>query len=172
MIIMPYTFVPKEKHAKAYGNNMRISAKHAAKICRVIRNKPLTRVKRLLNDLVGGKRSLGQKYYTKTAEEMLSLIESCEKNAEFLGLDKGRLMVRASAHLGTMLKRRRRKAKFGSKMKATNLEIMLIESGRKKAGIIRVAGKKDAEKAAKKIAEKVKSLKKEEGIQEKPADDK
>jgi len=109
---------------------------------------------------------------------MLLLIESCEKNAEFLGLDKGRLMVRASAHLGTMLKRRRRKAKFGSRMKATNLEIMLIESGRKKAGIIRVAGKKDAEKAAKKIAEKVKekSLEKaktvaksgEEGTQEKP----
>ncbi len=127
---MPYTFVPKHRYAKAYGNNMKISAKSAATICRVIRNKPLTRVKRLLNDLVVEKRSLEGKYYTKTVDKILSLLNSCEKNAEFMGLETERLFVHASAHKGTNFKRKRRKAAFGSKMKTTNLEIMLIERGK------------------------------------------
>ncbi len=155
---MPYAFVPKYKYAKASGNNMRISTKSAAKLCRVIKNKTLERVKRLLNDMSLEKRGLRGKYYTKTAEEILGMIESCEKNAEFLGLDKGKLFVHASARQGTMLKRRRRKAAFGSRMKTTNLEVMLIERGRLKgkAGVIRVSSQKDAEKAVKKITEKMK----------------
>ncbi|MBS3053229.1 MAG: hypothetical protein J4469_01890 [Candidatus Aenigmarchaeota archaeon] len=118
---MHYTFVPREKHAKAYGRNLRISAKHAAFLCRVIKKKPLTRVKRLLEDLAEERRNLDGKYYTKTAKEMLMLLNSCEKNADALGLDAGHLMVHASAHQGTNLRRRRRKQNFGSKMKSANV---------------------------------------------------
>jgi len=127
---MTYTFVPKHKFAKAYGSNLRISAKSAVLICRTIRNKPLNRAKRLLNDVYIGKRSLGGKYYTKTVGEIITLMNSCEKNAEFLGLDADRLFVHASAHKGTIMRRRRRKAAFGSRVKATNLELMLIERGK------------------------------------------
>jgi len=126
-----YTILPKQPHAKAYGRNLRISRKSAVKICNVIRGKPLKRVKRLLNDLLQQKRSLDGKYYTKTVKEIKRLIESCEKNAETLGLNKEKLMVHVSAHKGTTLLRRRRKAAFGSRLKSTNLEVILIEKGGK-----------------------------------------
>ncbi|MBI4170932.1 MAG: hypothetical protein HY514_04505 [Candidatus Aenigmarchaeota archaeon] len=127
---MTYTFAPKQRFAKASGTNMRISTKSAEVICRVIRKKPLKRAKRLLNDLAGQKRGLGVKYYSKTVKQILELLESCEKNAEFLGLENNRLFVHASAHQGTSIRRRRRKAAFGSAMKNTNMEIMLIERGK------------------------------------------
>lgn len=124
---MHYTVAPKEKHAKAYGSNMRISAKKAALLCRVIRKKPLKRARRLLEDLSAERRDLDGKHYTKTAREMLMLLNSCEKNAEALGLDTGFLMVHASAHKGTNMRRRRRKQKFGSAMKTANVEVVLVE---------------------------------------------
>ena len=162
LIIMPYTFVPEKKHAKVYSRNSKISTKTAAKLCRVIKNKPLSRAKRLLNDLVERKRALRGKYYTKTANELLMLINSCERNAEFLDLDTQRLFVHASAHTGTTIRRRRRRGSFGSKMKTSNVEIMLIERGRlkpKKADIKLVRTKKDLEKVVKDVAEKVKEKK-------------
>lgn len=124
---MHYTLIPEEKHAKAYGRNLRISAKHAAFLCRVIRKKPLARAKRLLEDLSAQRRSLDGKYYMKTAKEMLMLLNSCEKNADAMGLDTGHLMVHASAHLGTHLRRRRRKQGFGFRLKSANVEIILKE---------------------------------------------
>jgi len=57
------------------------------------------------------------------------LLHSCEKNADSIGLEKGRLFVHVSAQRGQNFRRRRRKSGFGTKMKSTNLEIMLIERG-------------------------------------------
>ena len=131
MIPMPYTFTPKQSHARAY-SLLSISTKSANVICRVIRKKPLKRSKRLLEDLISERRSLSGKYYTKAVAEILKLLESCEKNAVQINLDSSRLMVHASAHTGPMIKRRRRKAKFGSRLKRTNVEIMLIEQGKEK----------------------------------------
>ena len=129
MIIM-YTHKPRQKFAKAYGRNMRISTKSAELLCRVIRRKKLSSAKRLLQDLSEGRRALDGKYYSKAVREVLMLLQGCEKNAEFLGLDADRLFVHASAHTGTNYRRRRRKSGFGSKMKSTNLEMMLIERGK------------------------------------------
>ncbi|MBI2971970.1 MAG: hypothetical protein HYY37_06120 [Candidatus Aenigmarchaeota archaeon] len=151
---MPYTFSPEQKHAKAYGSNLRISRKSAVLLCRAISRKPLTRAKRLLGDLRDGKRNLKGKYYTKTAGEMLLLLDSCEKNAESIELDAGRLMVHASAHQGAIMRRRRRKGAFGSRMKNTNVEIILIEKG-KESKIKVVRSKEDLEKVVKEVATKV-----------------
>jgi len=126
---MPYTFEPGQPHAKAFGNNLRISAKTAQTLCRVLRKKKLSVAKRLLQDLVAGQRSLDGMYYTKAAQGMLDLLESCESNAKSRGLDAGKLFVHASATRGSNLRRARRKSGFGSRMKSTNLEIMLIERG-------------------------------------------
>lgn len=128
---MPYTFKPKERHAKAY-SWLNISQKDAKVICRVIRKKKLTTVKRLLEDLLSRKRSLRGKYYTKAVTEIKKLLESCEKNAKFLGLDMDRLFVYASSHKGPTLMRRRRKYEHGRLMKSTNVEIILVEKGKKK----------------------------------------
>ncbi|MDI6720871.1 MAG: uL22 family ribosomal protein, partial [Candidatus Aenigmarchaeota archaeon] len=128
--VMAYSFVPKKKYAKASGRNIGISTKSAGVLCRVIRKKPLKRAKRLLVDLESRKRSLGGKYYSKTVMNIRKLVESCEKNAEFAGLDTDRLMVHASAHEGMRAKRRRRKAAFGNMLKRANIEVMLIERGK------------------------------------------
>lgn len=125
-----YTFKPKENFAKAHGTDVRISSKDAHIICKVITKKTLKRAKRLLEDLRDEKRHLEGQYYTKAVEEILNLLNSCEKNAEFKNLDKGRLMVHASATFGSNLRRRRRKGSFGTKMKTSNVEIMLIERGK------------------------------------------
>lgn len=152
----PYTIEPKERHAKAYAN-LRISTRSAIKISNAIKKKPLDRAKRLLEDLAVGKRSLRGKYYTKTVRGIKDLLESCEKNAEFSGLDKDKLFVHASAHTGPIMRRRRRKSQFGSRMKSTNMEIILIEKGKaKKADVMKISKPEDIEKVKKEVAAKVK----------------
>src|SRR3989338_3513818 len=126
------TFVPEQNYARAFGTSMRISQKSASLVCRAIKNKPLTRAKRLLEDLKAERRSLAGKYYSKAVKNMLALLNSCEKNAEFKGLDADRLFVHASAHKGANIRRRRRKGAFGSTMKNTNMEILLIERGKER----------------------------------------
>ena len=169
---MSYTFIPKEKHAKAYGNNLRISKKSARIVCNAIKRKPLIRGKRLLIDLQAKRRHLDGKYYSKAVDEILQLLESCEKNADNLNLEKGKLFIHASAHMGTIMRRRRRRSKFGSRLKTAHIEIMLIERGKeKKAKIMKKGEKKelktetvakDAGKIAKQIEKDVeRSLEKE-----------
>ena len=126
------TFVPGHNYARAFGTSMRISQKSASIVCKAIKNKPLTRAKRLLEDLKAERRTLGGKYYSKAVKNMLMLLNSCEKNAEFKGLDADRLFVHASAHKGANVRRRRRKGAFGSTMKNTNMEILLIERGKER----------------------------------------
>lgn len=165
-----YTYKPEQKHAKAYGRNLRISRKAAVKICRVIRNKPLKRSKRLLENLVSGKQSLGGKYYTKSSREILELVESCEKNAS--DLDNEKLFVHASAHEGSVIRRRRRKAGYGSRMKSTNIEIILIEKGKEKTKqkpAEKPKEKKKPEPAEPKKVEKPAEQKKQTAPIEKPA---
>lgn len=153
---MKSTFEPEYNNAKAFGTDMRISTKSAEIICNVIRNKPLTRVKRLLEDLVAERRSLRGKYYSKTVKSILNLINSCEKNAEFKGLDMDRLFVHASAHVGPNIKRRRRKGAFGSRMKSTHMEVILIERGKQPADKV----------AKKKIKEQIGSQGKEAAMEQ------
>jgi len=143
---MGYTFVPKENHAKALGNNLSISEKDAEIICAVIRGKKLSTVRRLLNDIVDERRSLKGKYYTFATTEILQLLESCAANARSKGMDEGKLFVHASAHHGVNVRRRRKKAKFGSRLKRTHVELMLLE---------RIKGNATASTPEKKHMEKV-----------------
>ena len=151
---MPYTFIPKQKHAKAYTTNQKISTKSAEKICNVIKKKPLKRVKSLLIDLSTERRNLKGKYYSNSVSKILDLLESCEKNAEFLGLDNEKLFVHASATAGSIIRRRRRKSSYGSRMKSTNVEIMLIEKGKSKK--IKETTNKELRDNVEKVNEKLK----------------
>ncbi len=139
---MPYTFVPKQKHAKAY-IMYPISEKSASVVCRAIKKKPLVRAKRLLEDLNLKKRSLQGKYYSKAVKHILEALNSCEKNAYALGLDSGRLMVHASAHLGPATRRRRRKSAWGNRLKRTYIEIILIEKGKEAVKPVKKAKQKN-----------------------------
>lgn len=145
-----YTFKPQYPHARARGRNMRISRKSAEIVSAAIRNKPLKRAKRLLVDLKEGRRNLRGKYYTKAVEGMLELLESCEKNAEYMGLPEETLFVHASARKGTAMRRRRRKSKFGSLLKTAHVEMFLISRGK-------VNEEKRKEKLKQAVTEAVKS---------------
>ena len=160
---MKQTFAPKENYAKATGANMKISKKSSYVICDVIRGKPLTRARRLLEDLAAERRSLRGKYYSKTVKQILMLLNSCEKNAEFKGLDMDRLFVHASAHKGSHMRRRRRKGAFGTDMKSTNMEIMLIEKGKQsKDSVPKKKVKEQLEKKTDKKEVTVEELRKKE----------
>ncbi len=158
-----YTFRPKQKYAKASSINARVSPKSSAKICKVIRNKKLSTAKRLLQNLASRKQDLRGKYYTKSVKEILSLLESCEKNAGFAGLDSSKLFVHASATHGTIMRRRRRKAAHGSRMKTANLEVMLIEKGKESKKKEAVKQERPKEKKETKEGEKSKEKQAEEG---------
>jgi len=162
VMFVAYTIKPKQRYAKAYGANLQASTKDMIKICKVIRGKKLKTVKRLLNDLNLKKRSIGGKYYSKAVAEVLNLLNSCEKNADGLALEKERLFVHASASYGSRVNRRRRKAAFGSRMKYTNLEIFLIERGKGLMMPVKpVEQKKENFKGTQKKSERKKS---EEGV--------
>ncbi|MBI5332495.1 MAG: hypothetical protein HZB65_02895 [Candidatus Aenigmarchaeota archaeon] len=124
---MSYTINPKERHAKASAENLRVSTKDSIVLSRAIRGKKLTTAKRLLNDLSEKKRDLDGKYHSKAVGEFIELLNSCEKNADNTGLERSRLFLHCSATHGSKSRRRRRKSKFGSQMKTTNLEMILIE---------------------------------------------
>lgn len=124
------THVPKQRYAKAFGVGLRVSQKASSIVCRAIKNKPLDRARRLLEDLKDERRSLDGKYYTKAVKEILNLVNSCEKNAEHAGLDTGKLFVHASASKGGAIHRRRRKGAFGNMMKNTHIEVLLVERGK------------------------------------------
>lgn len=127
---MGYTFQPEVRHAKACSENMRISHKTAAKLCAVIRGKKLNVARNLLKGLADETRDLEGKHHTKTADALLNLLQSCEKNAKSIGLDENILFVHASAHRGSTFQRRRRKSGFGSRLKTAHVEIMLLERGK------------------------------------------
>ena len=153
---MGYTFVPKQKHAKAY-IMYPISEKSASVVCRAIKKKPLVRAKRLLEDLNSEKRSLQGKYYSKAVKYILEALNSCEKNAYALGLDSGRLMVHASAHLGPATRRRRRKSAWGNKLKRAYIEIILVERGKEVAKPVKKAKTKVKQEEKATASEKIES---------------
>ena len=114
-----------KKSAKAYGRALRISTKNSVIVCRAVSGMNLMKGKRLLQDLIEERRDLNGKYYTNVSKELLRLIESAEKNAEFKGLDTGRLIIFASAHKGFTFMRPRRLKMRRTRRKMTNLQVVL-----------------------------------------------
>ncbi len=146
--------------AKACTHNARVSVKNAKPVCRAVRGIYLERAKKFLEDVVKQRRNIGGKYYTKSTTEILNLIKSAEKNAEFKNLDlKNVYIAHISALDGTRMLRRRHKNSLGMKLKTANLEIILKEKG----GLERVEKtEKDKIKEQVKKAESEKSKTKEE----------
>ncbi len=128
---MPYSIKTKPNDAKAYGRGLSISFKKSVIISKKIRGMNLQKAKNLLNDAINGERTIdGSRYYTKTAEGILNLLESAESNAEDKELDKSKLRVHhISAHKGRKAFRpTRMRFKRGPwRMKNTHVEIVLRE---------------------------------------------
>ena len=116
--------------AKACSQNIRISIKNAKPVCKAVRGLELKRAKKFLEEMLKEKKSINGKYYSKTTQEVLNIISSAEKNAEFKNLDLDKMFIlHISALGGTHMRRRRRKSKFGPTIKSTHLEVILKEKG-------------------------------------------
>ncbi len=119
--------------ARAYSNNLRISVKNAKPVCKSVRGLGLPVAKQFLEDVLKAKKDIGGRYYPKTTKEVLNIILSAEKNAEFKNLDTENMYILHIASLeGTHMHRRRHKRNIGSRIKAAHLEIILKERTGKK----------------------------------------
>jgi len=126
MRMMKYSLnLNPKKSARAYGRGLSISNKNSVIVCRAISGKNIQKGKKLLEDMMAGKRDIAGKYYTSTATEILRVLKSAESNAEFKGLDTNRLVIFASAHKGFTFYRPRRSKMRRTKRKITNLQIVL-----------------------------------------------
>ncbi len=167
---MSYTYsyqkYEQEKMARAVGTDLPISRKHSVEIANKLRNKPTARAKKILEGLIavetpiqytrfnkdlGHKRGIGPgRFPSKTAENILKVVESVEKNANAKGLANPIIVHisanKASAQWHYGRKRRR-------KMKRSHIEIIVAGSDGKS---------KEAKHAEKKEAKKAQSAKKTE----------
>jgi len=126
MLMLKYALeLNPKKSAKAYGRALSISTKHSVIICRAISGMNVVKAKRLLQDMLDGKRNMEGKYYTNVTMEMLNLLKSAEANAEFKGLDTNRLVIFASAHKGFTFYRPRRTKMKRMRKKVTNVQIVV-----------------------------------------------
>jgi len=101
-----------ENVARAKANELPVSPKHSIEIARFIRNMTTVEAKAYLADVVALKKAIPFKrfnrnvahkrglakwpagrYPVKAAEAYIRLLDSVEKNAEYIGLDVGKLRI-------------------------------------------------------------------------------
>jgi large subunit ribosomal protein L22 len=117
----------KEKSVKVLGRGLRISRKNSTLVCREISGMSLPKAKALVERLVSKQQDLDGKYYTNASTQILEMLKSAENNAEFKGLEAGRLIVNASAHQGFRFFRPRRFKNRRQRRKVTNIQLVLQE---------------------------------------------
>lgn len=107
----------------------RVSLRDSVVIFKNIRNKPVKKVKGLLNDMINQKRDLNGKHYTGASKEILSLIEEAENNAESLGLDVEKLFIKQAVanKAFTYMLPKSRWSHRGKRAKICQLKIILEE---------------------------------------------
>ncbi|MCD6478199.1 MAG: hypothetical protein J7K87_04315 [Candidatus Aenigmarchaeota archaeon] len=121
-----YPVEVKENEVKAAGMNLPISTKNSVIVCRKLNNMKLDKAKKFLQDMIDGKRDINKKHYTKTAQNILELLELAEKNAKYKGLKNLKIKT-ISAERGPTRYRLKRRRSFGSRMKITHVKVVLKE---------------------------------------------
>lgn len=117
----------KEKSVRVYGRGLRISRKNSTIVCKEISGKTLPGATVFVERLVNRDHDLDGKHYTNASKEILQLLKSAGNNAEFKGLEAGRMIVNASAHQGFRFLRNRRFKMRRQKRKVTNIQLVLQE---------------------------------------------
>lgn len=137
-----------EQIATARGTNLGISTKFAMEVARFVRGKSLIKAKKDLENVLlqkvavpfkryhfdlGHKRGASGpgRYPLKTTQEILTLLESAEANADNKGLDKESLYVKSiiTNKGSTQVRAGRKRARHA---KRTHVEIILAEKEKKK----------------------------------------
>lgn len=139
----------QDTSARAQALEVNISPKHSMEICREIRGMELQSAKNVLKDVIDLKRPLAFKrhkrkvshrrgkgfgpgrYPQKAAKAILKLIEDCESNAEYSGLNTDSLFIkhiashRGRVYKGWMPRAHGRATDWDTQ--TVNIEIILVE---------------------------------------------
>ncbi len=108
-----------------------ISPKSAVKVARAVNGMKLPDAKKFLKALIDGRVSIKNKFYTKSAERLLNVIVSAEKNAERKNANTDSLTLNISVHKGPRRIRARRSRRFGMQLKLSNVQVVLLEDSKK-----------------------------------------
>ena len=108
-----------------------VSTKAATTICRVLNRQNFVKAKKFLEDVAREKKSIEGKYYTKTAKEILKILNSAESNAKSKNVDLNNMELILAANRGPTLLRGRRKRDFGYRLKMTHIQVYLKPKGEK-----------------------------------------
>lgn len=119
-----------EREVSAAGTDLPISTKKSAIVCKKINKMELGKAKSFLKKLLEKEKDINGKHYTKTAKEILRVLENGENNAKYRGLENPVIRT-ISAEQGPKRLRRKRKRSFGSELKNTHIKLVLRE-GKKK----------------------------------------
>jgi len=109
-------------------SSLRISNRTTTFLGKKMKGFKVPRAKKFLEDLAGRKIDINGKHYTKTAEELLNLINSAEKNAVFAGLNPDKMFVNINTGTGFSFYRPKSRFRFRRRQaKVTNVIITLKE---------------------------------------------
>lgn len=106
-----------------------VSPKNSRMLLGKIKNKNMIYAKSFLNNIIDEKVSVNRKYYTHTAEVLLTFIESAEANAKQKNLNTEKLFIKMIvANKGEKKMRGRSRWNLRGRVgKSTNLEVILEE---------------------------------------------
>jgi ribosomal protein L22 len=122
---MKYAISTKEK-ARAMGS-FPISTATAAIVCKKINRLKFVDAKKQIEKYINQKDSMKGKYYTKTSEEILKLLNSLESNAKALNVDVSALILFISSHRGPTMYRSKRDRRHGVQLKMTHVQAVLSD---------------------------------------------
>ncbi|QQG39865.1 MAG: hypothetical protein HYS81_00440 [Candidatus Aenigmatarchaeota archaeon] len=129
--IVGYPVQIGEREAKAAIVYAPVSTRNSRAVCRRINGMPLEAAKKYLGSLLDESANINGRHHTFAAEQILVLLESAQKNAEFRGLGKTRIRTIIAEEARRMI---RRKRKGGRQFKLTHLKVVLQEVEKPKEG--------------------------------------
>jgi large subunit ribosomal protein L22 len=114
-----------DKSVLASGRDLNISFKEAVEVCKYIKGRKLDEAKKILEEVIEGKRAIPYKrfnkkvphhkydntsgparYPIKVSKHLLKILESLEANAEFKGLDTSKIkIIHCAAQKGMKIKK-------------------------------------------------------------------
>ncbi len=122
---MKYSIKSKEK-VRALGT-FSISHINAAKVCKVLNRKKFVDAKKFVEDLINKEASINGRFFTKTSQEILKLLNQLENNAKTMNLDANTLNLFISAHRGSTMYRSKRDRRHGIKLKSAHIQAVLSD---------------------------------------------
>ncbi|NIO44563.1 MAG: hypothetical protein GTN36_03360 [Candidatus Aenigmarchaeota archaeon] len=122
---MKYSIKSKEK-VRAL-STVSISHINASKVCKALNRKKFIDAKKFLELLIKKEVSINGRYFTKTSEEILKILNQLESNARTLNLEPDSLNLFISSHRGATMYRGRRDRRHGIKLKSAHIQAVLSD---------------------------------------------